>query len=270
MQRSSSLKYQGRIKLCSRSLIFEPLDKKKPLLRFAYKSMVLSESLSSSSSSRTSSSKFPTSSVRAVFTNPAHDSETFHGSRIPPETAASISRSLSEESSGFFVFTCPSYLEMKLNDKIGPYKQMDLPPDNDKIFFSLLHSDITPFLTRIKELQFIIFLRHCEGKLKAEQVLSTIINKQSTIAFDTSKLLDFHENLLLHQPMYVKKVKPLVLHPGAIMITDKRIYFQPAQLNNIGDSFHVFDINKIARVYKRRYMLRQTGLEIVMKVCYAV
>jgi factor associated with neutral sphingomyelinase activation len=237
---------------------------KKPLLRFAYKNIVMPEP--PGTSARTSSSKFPISSVRAVFANPSIDSEIFNGANITPEVTSSISRILSDESSGFFVFTCPTYLEIKLNDKIGPYKQMDQPPPSDRMLFSLLHSDISPFLNRIKELQFIIFLRNCEGKLKAEQALSSIVNKQSTIVFDTSKLLDFHENLLLKQPMLVKNVKPLVLHPGAIMITDKRVYFQPAQLNNIGDSFHVFDINKIARMYKRRYMLRQTGLEIVMKV----
>ena len=43
------------------------------------------------------------------------------------------------------------------------------------------------------------------------------------------------------------------------MVTESRVYFQPAQLNNIGDSVQHFEIKNIARIFRRRYLLRQTG-----------
>jgi Beige/BEACH domain/PH domain associated with Beige/BEACH len=46
------------------------------------------------------------------------------------------------------------------------------------------------------------------------------------------------------------------------MVTGSRIYFQPSNLNNIGDSVQHFNVSKIKRIFSRRYLLRQTGVEI--------
>jgi factor associated with neutral sphingomyelinase activation len=64
--------------------------------------------------------------------------------------------------------------------------------------------------------------------------------------------------------MAVKRIKPLVLNPGYIMITDMRLYFQPGQLNNVGESTQHFDLRNISLLYKRRYLLLDTALELIM------
>lgn len=48
------------------------------------------------------------------------------------------------------------------------------------------------------------------------------------------------------------------------MLTNSRIYFQPSNMNNIADSILHFEISKITRIFKRRYLLRQVGLEVLL------
>src|SRR3546814_5165016 len=49
------------------------------------------------------------------------------------------------------------------------------------------------------------------------------------------------------------------------MSTNARVYCQPTELNNVGESTLSFPLRNITRLYKRRHLLRQTGLELFMK-----
>jgi factor associated with neutral sphingomyelinase activation len=211
-----SNKTQGRLKLCSRSLIFEPNEVRKPLIKYSFKSM----------------------------TSPVKE-------ELNPYDQFSV------ELSGLFTFFCSSYIEMKANDKIGPYKQVD--DVNTRVLFGLVHSELSHLLTRIETIRHIF-------STGSPQLLKPLTEQASIIHnFDTSQLVDFHEKLLLEKPISVKKVKPLILHPGSLMITKARVYFQPAQLNNIGDKVQYFDLRKVQKLYRRRYLLRQTGLEFILQ-----
>lgn len=44
-----------------------------------------------------------------------------------------------------------------------------------------------------------------------------------------------------------------------------RLYFQPAQLNNVLDPVLNWEYRNIEHIFKRRYLLRQTGLEVYLK-----
>jgi factor associated with neutral sphingomyelinase activation len=48
------------------------------------------------------------------------------------------------------------------------------------------------------------------------------------------------------------------------MITSERIYFQPAQLNNVGEKVLHFEIRTVKRMYRRRYLLLDTALEFIL------
>lgn len=74
------------------------------------------------------------------------------------------------------------------------------------------------------------------GTGAANQLLRPFIETAQlwTLHFDTTHLVNFHEKLLFAQPVAAKKVKPLIVNPGSLMLTETRVYFQPAQLNNIG------------------------------------
>lgn len=230
-KRSVSTQSSGRLKLCSKSLVFEPEEIRRPLLRMAYRSIVEDIKAYSPGSSKQD---------------------------------GSLWGFLCSESSGFFSITCSSYLEMKGNDKIGPYRQVDsMPPST--FLFSLLHTELEAFLEKLRALVSINRMFESQGKLIAEKELSSYIKNASHMLFDHSILSDFHENLILNQAVRATMVKPLVTHPGLISLTNKRLYFQPAKVNNFGDRGQDYVLAQIDRVYKRRYVLRQIGLEIILK-----
>lgn len=60
----------------------------------------------------------------------------------------------------------------------------------------------------------------------------------------------------------VDKVAPLVRIPGCLMITGDRLYFQPAQVNNLGEPVVKVRLDEVRRVFRRRYLLRNVGLEL--------
>ncbi len=130
---SDSLKIQGRLKMNTRSLIFEPTDIRYPLIKFPYKSMISSL-------------------------------ETFN-------LKQSEKAKLSVELSGFFTFLCKNYFEIKANDKIGPYKLIDyssgsINPDGSKgnrVLFALVHSDLQQFLVKVEQFRHIFSIFEKKG-----------------------------------------------------------------------------------------------------------
>lgn len=133
-----------------------------------------------------------------------------------------------------------------------------------KVIFALVHSDLITVVTKIQNLKH-IFDTIETNRGMGEQLLQPLTDYASITSFDSSHLVSFHEKLLFQQPVSAKKVRPLLLSPGSVMITEVRVYFQPAQLNNVGEVTQHFELSKITKVYKRRYLLRQVGLE-----CYLV
>ena len=60
----------------------------------------------------------------------------------------------------------------------------------------------------------------------------------------------------------VTEVTPLVQVPGRLMLTDMRLYLQ--YFNNIeAEPVKRFDLKDVSAVYKRRFIMRNIGLEIV-------
>jgi len=171
------------------------------------------------------------------------------------------------DTSGYFVFQCSSVFEMKADYKVGPYKQIDFPKDKlPVICFSLVHSDLDTFLTKVEAMRIVMQNSGTrrQSRLDVASAGYNISEILSGASFDTSLLVDFHEKLLMRDPIPVKKVSPLILNPGCLMMTSSRVYFQPAQLNNVGDKVLHFEILGVSRIYRRRFLLMNTALEFVL------
>jgi hypothetical protein len=229
-----NIKVQGRLKLNSRSIIFEPNDTRYPLLKFPYR-YIISEL-----------EKF----------NLTHK-----------ETG-----SLSIQVNGFLTFLCSQYHEMKGYNKIGPYKVIEYQKNKEnpkevfgyRLLFALVYADLNLFLVKIEQFRHIYSMSERLGNIVASQHLKPFLENALISSFDTSNLVDFHERFLIQTPISVRKIKPLVTLPGTLVITELRIYFQPAQLNNIGDTTQHFELKKVLKIYKRRHMLRSIGLEFLL------
>jgi factor associated with neutral sphingomyelinase activation len=238
-----ALKIQGRLKLCSKSLVFEPTDVHYPVMKFPYKQMSSDVTL------------------------------------LSPKTS-SASQQLSEELRGLFTFTSSAYFELKEGNKVGPYKMVEgsVSMHNNyqanssssstfRLVFALVHADVDQFMVKIEQLRHIVTLSQRQGSLVAYQLLKPFIEAAQlwTQRFDVSNLVNFHETLQRSGSVAALKIRPLTTHPGSLMVTDTRVYFQPSQLNNVGDATVLhFELTKVRRIFRRRYLLRQVGLEFLL------
>lgn len=215
-----ALKVQGRLKLCSRSIIFEPTDHRKPIVKYCFKS--------------------------------------FKGMCRQYKV---VGAQCSAEVTGFFSYQCPNTIEMMENGKIGPYRLLDRSKDQmSTVLFASIHTDIQAVIKKVNHL----YQMYIDVDNNSNVDFLSYLAITSTNSFDTSQLIDFHETLLIENAIPVKKIKPLTINPGCLMITDRRLYFQPAQLNNVGDTVQHYDLATISKVYKRRYLLQHTCLEIIL------
>ena len=148
---------------------------------------------------------------------------------------------------------------MKADNKIGPYKYIEFPETALTVVFSLIHAELDAFLAKVAGLR----RAYAEGEAKG---LLSSPPAASVAPFDSSLLVSslalkhrsaplplnsrerihtpfplpcmkvsFHEELLLPGPVPVRKVAPLLTNPGGLMLTGSRMYFQPAQLNNVAE-----------------------------------
>lgn len=170
LEKSEAMKLQGRIKMCSRSLVFEPQDLKKPLIKFPFKSM--------------------TTNVESFSRLYARNYRTL----------VDISR--------YFTFECTNYFEMKSDSIIGPYKFVEFPEKPCKVVFSLTHSDLDSFLGKVTVLKTQFSLEDKKGFPSGSQSACALEYSAVSI-FDRSLMVDFHEELLMQHPVSVKKVSPL-------------------------------------------------------------
>ncbi|RLN72548.1 hypothetical protein BBJ28_00019162 [Nothophytophthora sp. Chile5] len=228
-----SSKVQGRLKVCTRGFFFEPQDNNLPILRFFFRDMA----------------EMPVAEL--------HDH---------PEAA---------DCAIFLAFSVSSVVEMKERGVDHPYMQKETSGMSGgssnggvvptKYTFALLHSKIEEFLTNVRPIWELAHKEDVLNKVDEEILLDPVLRPRQTDQFDSSLLVDFRERPLLTKGKLVDRIVPLLKYPGCLMLTNQRLYFQPAQVNNVGDPVLNWAYNTIEYLYKRRHMLKQTGLEICLK-----
>lgn len=148
-----------------------------------------------------------------------------------------------------------------------------LPPDcslatdpPSKYMFTLLYTSVESFLTNIHVIYEVANLpRRAMTRVEEEALLAPVLAPRLISEFDPSLLVDFRERLVLPSAQRVDRIEPLLRYPGCIMLTDQRVYFQPAQLNNVLDPVLNWEYREVDQVYRRRHLLRNTGLEIYFR-----
>jgi len=167
---------------------------------------------------------------------------------------------LEEESVLMFEATCVT--EMKKGGKSNPYIVNQCKANK---MFVLKHRSLQD---TVKLVQTLYETRH---KVLAEprsaraalelQLLKPLIAPLVNQSFDNSRLVDFREQPML-KTLVVSVVSQLTEIPGCVLLTNERLYFQPAQLNNVGEVVQSFPLERLRGIFKRRYLLRHRALEI--------
>lgn len=199
---------EGRLKVCSKSLVFVNKDITQPLIKIQLKETILAEIINSSNT-------------------------------------ISGSNNLSIE--------CKSFVKMLEGNVLAPYKFIH---QKTCFQFNFNYANVEDCLAQILQLLRAASLPTAEQN---SMIMAIVHSRQSRVSFDTSWLEDLYEEVVIE--VQANKVLPLVVNPGRVLLTNSRIYFQP--YNNM-DQHPVLKIQlkDIKNVIKRRFLLRQVGLEI--------
>ncbi|XP_076234034.1 protein FAN isoform X2 [Calliopsis andreniformis] len=148
---------------------------------------------------------------------------------------------------------CKQYVEMMEKNILAPYKFVH---QQAKFYFYFNYAKVEDCLPQILQLLRAATLPTAEQNA---MIMAIVHSRQARVSFDTSWLEDLYEQVVLETQ--ANKVLPLVINPGRILLTNSRIYFQP--YNNL-DQHPVLKIQlkDVKNVIKRRFLLRQVGLEI--------
>ncbi|XP_015607510.1 protein FAN [Cephus cinctus] len=200
---------EGRLKLCSKSLVFVDKDINRPLIKVQLKETLAIEKLNSDDTSKR-----------------CNDVLSIH---------------------------CKQYVEMLEGNILAPYKFIH---KTTCFLFSFNYAKVDECLPHMLQLLRATTLPTAEQNA---MIMAIVHSRQSRVSFDTSWLEDLYEQVVLE--VHANKVLPLVINPGKVLLTTCRIYFQP--YNNM-DQHPVLKINlkDIKYVIKRRFLLRQVGIEI--------
>ncbi|XP_026322727.1 protein FAN-like isoform X2 [Hyposmocoma kahamanoa] len=200
---------QGRLKLCSKSLVFEPRDWACPLIKLHFKDCT-------------------TISV------------------VKP-------RSFCQSSSQVIKVKTKQYAEMLEENILAPYKFIY---QEREFYVCFDFASAEECLGPMQQLQRASTLHAPEHN---SMVATILYSRYKRMVFDRVMMDDFTEEIVCE--LQAEKISPLVRHQGKLALTHTTLYFQPFS-NVEGSSILKLKLSQLRRIYKRRFLLRQVGLEI--------
>ncbi|XP_061707525.1 protein FAN-like [Cydia pomonella] len=199
---------QGRLKLCSKSLVFEPRDWTYPLIKLHFRDCM---------------------------------------------SIDVIKAQTSESPQNVIKVEIKQYAEMLEENILAPYK-FQYEKKTFYIFFDFASAEET--LYQMHQLQRASTLNAPEHN---SMVATILHSRYMRMVFDPVMMDDFTEEIVCE--LQAEKISPLVRHQGKLALTPTTLYFQP--FSNVESSpILKLKLSHLKRLYKRRFLLRQVGLEI--------
>jgi factor associated with neutral sphingomyelinase activation len=140
------------------------------------------------------------------------------------------------------------------------FRKFNLAQSESEYCMSLSYVDTQTVLAFINQLH---GLYRLSGSAKALALQELIRAREEAIPFESSAITDIRERVLLPggRAVLAQQVQPLLLNPGRLQLTDMRLYFQ--NFNPVSSEVtSKVDVTEMKRMYKRRYIMRDTALEI--------
>jgi len=223
-------KIEGRLHLCSRSVVFEPTDDlSRPILRCPFNQM------------ETPPKEFPAAGAAAKTGN------------YEPMCVEFLS----------FKHIC-----CKVNNKIGPTSSVSVPT---QFRFTFLHSKPSTLVDLCHKLFAILRMEGStmgvsKSSNRAKKEMEALLRPMYERPFDPTNFVDVRERPLLSSNLKCHIIQPLQKHPGCLVITHERIYFQPSHGvlsddNTSSRAMH-WNQNSIIATARRYHGLQDNALEI--------
>ncbi|XP_052232540.1 protein FAN-like isoform X2 [Dreissena polymorpha] len=153
-----------------------------------------------------------------------------------------------------FVIKSDVCVEMKKDNIISPYL---FKKKEAQHLFELNYVTVEDCLPSLCQLHRASTLPPAD---QGAMISAIVLSRQSRVKFNTSWLDDLYERIEMESQ--ADKITPLVTNPGRVMVTTSRLYFQP--FNNVETATLIrVKLKEIGQIIKRRFLLKQIGLEII-------
>ena len=220
-------KVKGRLKICSKSLVFVPNDVRSPMIKILYEKISKIEDSRKNELSLTDS------------------------------TLVSSPTTINRNKSNSVVLICSSVTFMSAHGRIEPYTT---DYTTHRILLDFVYTSVEDCLSVVGQLYRSTTLPFPEQVMMIESIVQ---GRLKMLKFDLKQLKDLHEKILFEHEAYV--IRPLVQNPGRCLLTDQCCYFQ--SLNNIQEQQIVkYDLVTLDKITKRRYKSRDIGCELQFKI----
>jgi factor associated with neutral sphingomyelinase activation len=221
-------KIKGRLKICSKSLVFVPNDIRTPMIKILYKQILKFED----------SRKNPLSLTNSTIVSSSATVDQHH------------------RQANSLLLTCASIVLMSAHGRIEPYA---IDYHTHRIKFDFVYSNVEDCLSVLGQLYRSTTLPFAEQVMMIDSIVQGRLN---ILKFDLKQLNDLHEKILFEHDAYV--IQPLIQNPGRCLLTDQCCYFQA--LNNIHEQqISKYDLSTLSQITKRRYKFRYIGCELQFK-----
>ena len=202
--------FKGRLKVCTHSLIFEPFEVRRPIVKFKFKHFL----------------REPVIATEISFLEDHDVAKSFL-----VEVDRVVEMKVNNENRPYKTIKCDESNNKKEDQEAAPPLHV----------FTLVHTPVKEILSEIQKL-----LRLS----KDEKSVMMEIEQRQNVEFDISYLPDYSERVQLERECLVDRVSPLVNNPGCLQVTNKSVYFQPARINNVQkDPVSRFSLKNIKKMY---------------------
>ena len=158
---------------------------------------------------------------------------------------------------GGVAFSTTLYYELLANNIAAPFVKRTTFSERR---FRPDHADPTELVKKIEQIQNIAERVAKAGPHVEADLLEPVTSPLKTATFDASMLEDFDETV--RGRFVCERIAPLTKLPGVLAVTSKRVYFQPAPLNDCGDGRVTLALSDVVTITPGRHLLRDTALEI--------
>lgn len=222
----SQNKTKGRLKVCSKSLVFVPDDSQMSMIKILYKNIEQFEDARRNSLSLT-------------------DSTIFSDRK---KTGHNLNR---------LILHCSSVTLIYGRNRIEPY---NIEHNQRTISFEFQYTSVEDCLSVIGQLYRSTTLSFPEQMMMIESIVQ---GRLKIFKFDLKQLNDFRENILFENDAYI--IKALVQNPGRCLLTDRCCYFQ-ALNNLDEQQRVAYPLSSLHKLSKRRYKFRYIGCELRFRI----
>ena len=229
----SNKQLKGNLKICSKSIVFDPINLSYPLVKFPYKSIEKIEKFNED-------------------LNPDDDLADIYSLKTTTKSEKS------QDKQKFFAISSKQTILCKTNNKIEPYKTVKRENQDDLHYFQFIFTNVNDSLDLLCQLHRASTLEYEQEDLMLQLILKSRLNRE--VKFDIHHLDDIIKEKIQFEST-VNKISPLVANPGRIILTNMCLYYKP--FNNLEQKIVKIKLKHIKYVIKRRYHLKRVGCEII-------